>query len=43
VSGARRQASVCVSSPRVEVCAWMVIVAFLIEMIYRPGRPSGGG
>jgi fatty acid desaturase len=22
---------------------WMVIVAFLIEMIYRPGRPSGGG
>ena len=22
---------------------WMVIVAFLIEMIYRPGRPPGGG
>ncbi|MGW0773523.1 hypothetical protein ACWD01_07650 [Streptomyces sp. NPDC002835] len=25
------------------VGVWMVIVAFLIEMIYRPGRPSGGG
>jgi hypothetical protein len=25
------------------VGGWVVIVAFLIEMIYRPGGPPGGG